>query len=285
VSANHSQDDASRFLIFGTRRLPVICGGSDGEETPATTPAPDPTPSPEPPAEPSPTPEPAPDPAAKLREEIAELRGELRGRTSVAASAAPPAPRVATAEDIEAAYASGRITLEQRDAAVDDLKFHQRYEMVRARERETDAESAALTQIEALVAKHPEFAQQGSAGLREVSARLGVLAQRGMDVHGASRYRAQLTALEHVLADRASRTSRPTPPPVPVSSGPGSFAGGPPSGTAPRDEYADIPQSTRDYWTRTGIPADKWKAHADAWRANQGRRAARFESLQGRRTG
>ena len=262
------------------RILRPISGGSDAPDSPS--PPADP-PAPEPPGEPppDPTPPPPPDPAAQLRTEIAELRGELRGRTAGPASAPPPAPRVATAEDIEAAYQSGRITIEQRDSAIDDLKFHQRYETVRARERQQDADAQANAALSDLVRRHPELGQASSPMLREVEERMRVLAQRGLDPRALA---TQLTAAEFVVEQR--RTSRPTPPPVVVSTGgAGSFAGGPPSGAAPRDEFADIPQSTRDYWTRTGIPPNKWKPYAEAWRANQQRRAAKYQSILGRQAG
>lgn len=255
--------DDPRFLLLDGRRVPVIRGGIDDD--PTTDPPVDPPA--DPPAEPAaPAPTPPADPVATLRADISDLRSELRR-----APPAEPAPRQATAEDIEAAYTSGRITLEQRDAAIDDLRFRARYDTMRARERQQDAESQADASLRALVRKHPDLGQSGSALLGDVQDRLRILAGRGLDPRALG---TQLTATEYVLEQRA-RTSRPTPPPVPTSSGPGSFAGGPPTATPPRDEFADIPQSTRDYWARTGIAPDKWQPYADAYRANQARKAAR----------
>ena len=262
-------DDPLHVLLNGLR-LRTISGGSDA----LLEPPPDP-PAEDPPAD-SPPP-PPPDPVATLRADIADLRSELRR-----APASEPAPRTATVEDIEAAYTSGRITLEQRDAAIDDLRFRARYDTMRTRERQQDAEQQADATLRDLIRKHPELGQSGSALLGEVQDRLRILAGRGLDPRVLG---TQLTATEYVLEQRAARSTRPTPPPVPVTTGAAAFAGGPPSGTQPRDEFADIPQDVRAYWTRTGVPREKWGPHAEAYRSNQARRASKVQSFLGRQAG
>ena len=220
---------------------------------------------------------------ARLKSETEALRAETaRLRQPPAASAAPKA--AVTIQDIEAAYQAGQITLEQRDQAVDDLKFQTRYQQMRGKEQAEARDRDATQELWTLRRQYPDLGRAGSPLLTEVEDRLEVLARRGSDPTLTS---TQLTAVEFVLADRRARvtTTRQDQHDIPVSTGGSTFGGGPPITPIPRNEFADIPNDVQSYWTRTGLQKAKWPAYAEAYRAQQARKAARSQAMLGRAAG